>query len=331
VIHFWLPECPPADEILDWDPDREPWRYASGIGHNMLELYRRLAATSLDVSLGPNLPKHARLAVLYAVSIEALEPRKAATRVIRRARGRYALIRADAPLAFRMPVRPVLDVMPVQASAQRSYQRWLPPLPQRGLVPRLPGRLGSIRSVAFKGNPENVPPEMKTKSWAAALAARGISWWLDVPKVTDGPDQRWHDFAAIDVVICMRNRAKASDIARKPGTKLVNAWRAGCIPLAHAEPAYRELGTDGEDVFFVEDAASCLEVLDRLSHDSELMRRVEDHIRLRREDYGLEVVLPKWRDALVGTMSARECTGADMWARTGLAAAAQMRQIARWK
>ena len=62
------------------------------------------------------MPDQARLVVLYAVSIEALKARKAATGVIRRARGRYALIRADAPVAFRMPVRPVLDVMPVQAS-----------------------------------------------------------------------------------------------------------------------------------------------------------------------------------------------------------------------
>lgn len=297
----------------------------------MFELYRRLAATSLGVSLGTNVPDQARLVVLYAVSIEALKARKAATGVIRRARGRYALIRADAPVAFRMPVRPVLDVMPVQASAQHGYQRWLPPLPQRGLVPRQPGRFGSIRSVAFKGNPENVPPDMKTESWAAALATRGIRWWPDVPKNTDGSDQRWHDFAEVDVAICMRNPAKALDIERKPATRLVNAWRAGCVPLAHPEPAYRELGTDGTDLFFVEDAASCLQVLDRLNDDLELLHRVENQIRLRREDYGLEVVLPKWRDALVGAMSAPECTGRHMWARTGLAAGAQMRQIARRK
>ena len=72
-------------------------------------------------------------------------------------------------------------------------------------------------------------------------------------------------------------------------------------------------------------------MLDRLNDDLELLHRVENQVRLRREDYGLEVVLPKWRDALVGAMSAPECTGLHMWARTGLAAGAQMRQVARRK
>ena len=199
------------------------------------------------------MPDQARLVVLYAVSIEALKARKAATGVIRRARGAamHSFARMHRRFSDAGSTRSRRDAG--AGVAQHGYQRWLPPLPQRGLVPRRPGRFGSIRSVAFKGNPENVPPDMKTESWTAALATRGISWWPDVPKNTDGSDQRWHDFAEVDAAICMRNPAKVLDIERKPATRLVNAWRAGCIPLAHPEPAYRELGTDETDLFFVKD------------------------------------------------------------------------------
>lgn len=329
MIHFWLPDCPPASEVLQWDPDGEPSRYASGVGHNVIELYRRLAETGVDVTLGSNLPHNTRLVVLYAVSIEALQPRKDALDVVRRARGRYVLIRGDAPVTFRLPVRPVLDFMPIHAAVKSRHQRWLPPLPQRGLKPRRPDRFGHIRSLAFKGNPENVPPDMRAESWTAELASRGISWWLDAPRRTDGSDQRWHDFSDVDAIVCMRNPAKRRDITRKPATRLINAWRAGCIPLADREAGYQELASDEHDVFYVDGVASCLDVLDRLNGNRRLLERVEARIMRRRADFAPEDVLTRWQVALLESAAARECSGWRSWTRTGMAAAAQARQAVR--
>ena len=150
-------------------------------------------------------------------------------------------------MTFRLPIRPVLDCMPIQAAARRSHERWPPPLPQRGLIGRRAERFGRIRSVAFKGNPENVPPAMLSESWTAALASRGLSWWCDVPRRTDGSDQEWHDFTSVDAVVCMRNPLKRRDLARKPATRLINSWCAGSIPLADREPGYEELASDGRE------------------------------------------------------------------------------------
>lgn len=316
-------------EIDEWDPDRDPSRYATGVGHLVIELYRRLVGAGAEVSLGSATPRHAHLVVLYAVSIEALEARKEALRVLRRTRGRYVLIRGDAPVAFRLPVRPVLDFMPIQGAVKSSNQRWIPPLPQRGLVPRASDRFGRIRSLAFKGNPENVPPEMCQGNWKAELADRGITWWLDVPMRTNGSDQRWHDFRGVDAIVCMRNPAKRRDIERKPATRLINAWLAGCVPIADPEPGYCELGRGEEDVFFVDGTTACLSVLDRLNEDEQLVGRVEASILERRRAFSPAEILARWHTALLEATEAPEVSRWRSSARTCKAAAAQVRGALR--
>ena len=329
MIHFWLPTAPSSAELLAWDPDAEPCRYASGVGHNVFELFNRLARAGVDVTLGSEVDTQARLTVLYAPSIELLAQRKQAVDVIRRTRGRFALIRADAAVAFRLPLRPVVDFVPVASAVSGAWQRCLPPLPQRGLLPRSRERYGRLRSLAFKGNPENVPPELKTRDWASALASRGIAWSLDVPRETDGADQSWHDFSAVDAVLCWRKPSKRRDIARKPGTRLFNAWSAGCIPLVEPEPAYLEAACDGDDAFVVEGVPQCLEVLDGLVADPPRIRHVESRVDRRRRDYAPELVLGLWTRALLDASRAPETVGWRTHARTARATAARLRGTLR--
>ena len=82
MIHFWLPAAPRSAELLAWDADSEPQRYASGVGHNGYELVNRLARDGVDVTLGPELGHGVHLTVLSAPSIESLAPRKRAVDVI---------------------------------------------------------------------------------------------------------------------------------------------------------------------------------------------------------------------------------------------------------
>jgi len=324
LIHFWLPESPDEAEIRAWDPDGEPQRFASGAGHNVLELYRRLFARGLVVSLGAEVPRGARLVVLYAPSLFRPETLRRGLSVIRQARGRFALIRADVPPGFRLPVRPVVEFMPIRATVTGEWQRWLPPLPQRGLLPRREERFGRIRSLAFKGNPENAHPELKTELWKAELAELGIEWWLDAPAIWDGSDQRWHDFSEVDAVLCTRNPAMRTGLERKPATRLINAWRAGCVPFADRAPAYEELGTDGEDVHFIDRPANCLPLLDDLNRDPDRLQRFELRIRARGQDYPPTEILARWQEALLEAADARQCKGWRSFARTAKAAAARV-------
>ena len=196
-------------------------------------------------------------------------------------------------------------------------------------MPRARERYGQIRSVAFKGNPENVPPELKTHDWASALASRGIAWWLDVPELTDGSDHSWHDFSAVDAVLCLRNPAKRRDLERKPGTKLFNAWSAGCIPLVEREPGYLEAARDGDDAFVVDGSNQCLRVIDDLVARPSQVRDVESRIDQRRVDHACDVVLELWKQAMLEAGSAPETAGWRRQARTVRATAARMRGVLR--
>jgi hypothetical protein len=315
AIHFWLHDPPPADEYADWNPDRSPQQFASGVGHNMLELAKRLEGLGARVSVGSHVPANVGLVILYLWS--SLRPAPAlrgAMRAVQRARGRFAIIRGDTPSGWAFPLQPVREFMPTDASVEEEWQRWVPPLPQRGLVPRRSERLGRVRSLAFKGNPENVPPELASREWAQALGARGIRWWLDAPARTDGPDQSWHDFGEVDAVLCVRHPVYADDLGRKPATRLVNAWVAGCVPFAAREPGYVELGQDGRDVFFVDGPRECLELLDCLNRDPQRLGAVEAEVARKGVEYSHQKTARRWHHALMEAAAAAEELGT--WSRT---------------
>jgi hypothetical protein len=307
VIHFWLHDPPPAAELAGWDPDLEPRRFASGVGHNVLELAKRLELLGVPVSVGRKVPGDARLLVLYLVdSLQTAAALRGALRAAQEARGRFAVIRSDAPSSWAFPVRPVREFAPTRTSIVKPWQRWVPPLPQRGLLPRRPERQGRIHCLTFKGNPENVPSELLSRAWSDSLASRGIRWWLDTPARTDGSDQCWHDFTEVDAALCMRHPLRARDAARKPATRLTNTWVAGCVPFAAREPGYLELGRDGRDVFFVDTPWQCLELLDDLNADAARLSAVEREIDRRGEEYALEKTAQRWREAIFEAVSAAD-------------------------
>lgn len=305
MIHFWLHNPPPAQELRDWSPDREPQRYASGVGHNLLELYKRLEAEGVDVSIGSEVPRGVQLLVVFLKSaFEKLPPRRRALRdalrAVQQVSGRFVLIRSDALPAWQLPVRPLVEFVPTEAMITHPWQRWLPPLPQRGLIPRRPERYGRIRSLAWKGNPPSVHPDLLSPRWQEALAARGVHWWLDMPGHTDGPDQAWHDFSEVDAVLCVRNPEHSGRWgASKPPTRVINAWVAGSVPFADREPGYLERASDGEDVLFVDSPWDCLGLIDRLNGDPHALVAMEQRCRARAEEFSVENVVARWREALL--------------------------------
>jgi hypothetical protein len=129
------------------------------------------------------------------------------------------------------------------------------------------------------------------------LAAAGAALWLDMPRQTDGSDQRWHDFSDVDAVLCARRGDPARE-RRKPGTKLINAWVAGCLPLATHEPGYVELGRHGEDVWFVDAVAEIPAAVAHLNRHPEAVRRLVEGVEQRRDEFAPTRVLGQWRALL---------------------------------
>ncbi|MGZ4384191.1 MAG: hypothetical protein ACXVY3_06300 [Gaiellaceae bacterium] len=296
-IHFWLPEHP-GKTLDEWDPDADPRRFQMGVGIALIEPYRRFAMAGLPVSTGPTVPREADLLVVAAKSvIDSRERTAAALRAIAQARGRFVLLRTDIPTRWSFPLRPLIEFVPNISAVRQPWQRSIPEVPQAGLIARRPERRGRIESVAFKGNPENVPPELLDERWSAALAERGLTWWFDVPHDGGGPDQAWHDYSEVDVSLCLRH-PRWKDLGRKPPGKLINSWLGGAVPIAGHEPAFHDIGREGEDVFFADSLWESLAIMDSLVADPELLHQIEQNVEKRAAEFRPEAILAAWWEAL---------------------------------
>lgn len=294
-----------ARDAAEWDPDQEPQRFASGIGHNVLELYARLRKRGLPVTAGATIPPDSTLVIYFQHAFARFAELPVA---LRAAPFHTAVIRSDAPLWW-WPLLPAdLVVVPNEAPVWRErlgpVARHLPALSQRGMVPRDPSRVG-VRTVTFKGNPESVPGYVREPGFRAALEQRGIELLIDTPVSTDGGEQRWHDFQESDVVLCLRGAAVDDPLTNKPATRLINAWCAGTIPLVGPEPAYLELVRDGVDGFVVSGSQDILRVMDRLAADEGLAQSVYAACRARGGEFRAEVLLDRWVSTLGGASGPR--------------------------
>lgn len=294
--HFWVDDDT-ASAATGWNPDRDPTRFASGIGHNLLELYARLAMRGLPVSIGTHIPRDTVLVIRYTT---VWSDRKEGMLGFRAARFPNALILSDTPTWWRSVLDPDLLIPPSRSAetvwrrGTRAQVRHVPALPQRGLVPRAPAPSGSIRTAVFKGNPENVPEYLHDPEFVESLRATGVRVVLDVPAATNGSEQRWHDFHDADVMICTRNDTTSEDLLRKPATRLINAWCAGSIPLVGPEPAYLELVRDGVDGFVVRDAREVSAAIARLAADAGLARAMTQNAHERGQAFSTDRVLDEW-------------------------------------
>jgi hypothetical protein len=296
VVHCWCPDALAAS-VEGWDPDADPTRHPSGVGKNLLELSVRLRGEGLQIELAERSHRPADLVLVAAGLVRRHQKRntESALRAVARARGRLLLVRADAHPAWRFPVEPTIEVVPNRGMLLRPNQRWVPPLPQRGVVPRAPSPIARVERVAIKCNPDNLPARLRDPAFASALRAAGADLWLDVPAQRDGPDQRWHDFQNVDAVLCVRSETVGSDwIRAKPATRLINAWVAGCIPVAAREPAYEELATDGVDACFIDDLEEIPALVQSLNARPELLQRLEAGVNARRLEFEPGRVAAKW-------------------------------------
>lgn len=304
TVHFWVPEGTLDESFTAWHPDREPERYPSGVGHALLELYKRLEARGRDVSIGPVPPPGVERILLHLESVWSWSSRgpnderlAQVLKVIRRA-GTVTAIRGDIPFEISLDLPHVVEVMPNRASISRINQTWVPLLPQRGLVPRDSSRRGTVRSVGLLAYEINVPAEYRCAEWTAALAACGMEL---VERVYDAVGPRapaWHDLSNIDVVLCVRHDALGSGFLRKPATKLINAWAAGAIPIIGAkEPGLVELARPDIDSIAVEEPRDVVGALHRL-RDSAFVQALEAGGRERAAAFTVDAVLDQWEALL---------------------------------
>jgi hypothetical protein len=298
-VHFWTAEVTQSD-VLAWDPDREPERFATGRGHALYELFVRLHRRGRPVTLGRDVPRgaHVILTALECIAYhyvgirpgDAVALNRAALRV-----PRVIFMRINVPYSIPVPRYASVVVASNIATATGPRDRWLPFLPQRGLVPRDSGRGTRIATVGLKSFPENVPDYVRDGRLEAALRPMGVKVRVDTTAAT------WPDFASLDAVICDRKSYTEIDggtLAHKPPTKLINAWCAGAVPIVAPEPAYLDLARDGRDSVLAEGIDATVAAVERLCSEPDCTDALFAGITERSREFAADRVLEQWERLL---------------------------------
>jgi Glycosyl transferases group 1 len=304
-VHFWTL----VSHFEEWDPDLEPDRFVTGYGHMFLEMYARLKARGLPVTIGRRVAKGTRALVASLEELtlwrDSLAPGPATRLALAAVRcPTVVLIRGDLPMSIAAPGYIRREVMPTEASiTDPTRQVALPPLPQRGLIPREPSRRERIERVALKTYRHNIPDFVLDRGFADQLKTMDIDLRIDTE--VDRPF-RWHDFRDVDVALCVRASQPKFDTddryTRKPPSKLINAWRAGAVPIVAPEASYLELIEEGRNALV---ASSPDEVVAALQH----LRRHPDHVRellargrAKSASWTTDAVLEKWEELFISDL-----------------------------
>lgn len=121
----------------------------------------------------------------------------------------------------------------------------IPIWPQPGIIPRDPARGARIEVLSFKGADHHLDARFRNDAFLAALAEEGVQLQVGVQSEVAG-GQQWADYRETDLVLAVRNLTDYV-ASIKPASKLTNAWFAQVPALLGPEPAYAEVGTNGED------------------------------------------------------------------------------------
>jgi hypothetical protein len=146
-------------------------------------------------------------------------------------------VQADRPRPVIAEVRVVQNQLGIEDAV---HDQFIPHWSQPQLEARDPARGDAVTTLAYFGLAHYLAPPFRESPFRERLGALGVTF---APRYR--PDA-WGDYRDVDVVVAVR---EASDfvLAIKPATKLVNAWKAGCIPILGREPAYRQVGRPGVD------------------------------------------------------------------------------------
>ncbi|PPF77611.1 glycosyltransferase [Pseudoclavibacter sp. Z016] len=309
--HFYCEDPEVASVARHWRPDEDPEKFASGFGHNILELFARFRDRGYDVTLGPDVPGGTSLVVAFISDFVNLRTALVLSGFP------CLMIRSDSALHFDAPFRPDRVIVPNRSAywIQRygADAEYLPALPQRGLIPRDQTRT-VFEAITLKCNPEHVPKVLLEPDMVAGIVASGFSLHIDSPSTTNGSDQTWHDFSNADLTLCIRGSMVDNADVRKPPTKLINAWNARTVPIISGEASYLELASPGEDSLLINDARELPATLARLRAEPEAFERIRLGAARRADEYSLVKLVDEWA-ALCGRVERQRIGSLERWQR----------------
>lgn len=296
-VTFFMPDAQQVALFRDADPDRDWALFCTGVHVWVGQTYLRLKRAGYPVVLSATLPASG-IVVTHADHV-------AQVLCTRRMWSNLTIVaaRADRPAQRYADVEVVQNAASATGARTHHLQHW----PQPGLVPRDPARGDTVVNIAFKGTVGEMAPEFAAPAWSEALDAQGMQWQCDA--VTWGGNTAtyatsWNDYSAIDVVVALRKDISHL-YAKKPASKLINAWLAGVPAILGPEHAYRELRQSDLDYIEVTSAAGAALALARLKADPALYRAMVDNALRRAHEVRTETCVASWARLLFETVPAQ--------------------------
>lgn len=282
------PELQGWDRVTPMDAGVLSKRSGGILNNWVLRTYYHLALAGHPVTLAPR-PQPGHLNLVSILDFGRKQRRADCFLVIPQADAHETLL-ADFRI-FQNGLRATDDVSAV-------IWHW----PQPGILPRDPARGDTVSHLTYKGRTLNLDPEFRSPDFLAELQARGFSFDIDA---FDGlhADHDWNDYRAADAVLALRNMTHY-DAAKKPASKLINAWMAGVPALLGPEPAFEELRQSADDFLTVRSPRDILNALETLRADPARFQAMVANGRTRAQDFTEAALTDLWVQVLAGPATA---------------------------
>jgi hypothetical protein len=223
------------------------------------------------------------------------------------------VIRAD-----RAPVFADLVIDQNRYLADKFQTNFIPFWSEPHIIPRNPNRPPIVKRLVYYGAPAHLSSSFLSTEFEKNLAAIGVTFHVERNQ------SKWSDFADADGLLAVRDDPEIW-IATKPATKLLNAGRAGVLPLLGVEPAYRSIARPGQDYLEVSNPESVLAALKKVNSDPELFQTLIANAASVAAANDVDSTIARWRTFIDDVAM----PAYDVWTRKSKRQLAQYRMYRR--
>ena len=280
-IHFYMPEncLPPVEERQDWLSRTPPRLLQSGKAASVqcwiYLTFLRLAGEGAPVELCHTIPDKG---IVVALTGNLMPDFRAPD-------GVYLI----GVVADGIP-HPACHFHILQNAAHADrlpFSIYIPHWPQPGLVPRDRERADRFENIFFYGDPPNLAPELRYRSFAGLLKSRfGLNFQMI-------ESNRWHDYSEADCILAIREFG-SKKFLRKPSTKLYNAWMAGVPVIGGREAAFLADGRPDIDHVSCKSQDDVLHAIARLRDAPEFRRKIVTEGSRAARQFSPEIITDRW-------------------------------------
>ncbi|MBD2799107.1 hypothetical protein ID854_01185 [Xenorhabdus sp. M] len=193
--------------------------------------------------------------------------------------GKSIICQADRP-----PIYDVDCVVVQNPFQEKDGKVFIPHWPQPKIKPRNNNR-HDISTIGFFGHQDALPDFFSDEIFLEELKLRGIKFI--------NSNKNWNDYTDIDIAISFRKNNDL-DLIRKPASKLINAWNAGCPLICDDEPSMRAIRLSELDYLITKSPNQFINVVDKLKSNPVLYAEMVSNGKKRFEDYSREATTKKW-------------------------------------